>query len=66
MPDTIDDCVKKLRIRIGNGQEWMFLEDQTKPCDCKYMGESKVFYCRSKKVYFELKKDKRQLELPFE
>jgi hypothetical protein len=64
--DAIDDCVKKVRIRTSNGHEWMFLEDQGRPCSCKYLDEAKAFYCRSKRVYFALKEDKNQLKLPFE
>jgi hypothetical protein len=61
--EGIGACVKKVEVKKTNGVEWMLLEA---PCACKYSGETKVYYCRSKQVYFAVHPDdENQLELNF-
>jgi len=61
--ESLDCCVAKVKLRERNGVEWMLLDA---PCSCNYLGQAGVYYCRRRAVYFAVKEDKNQLELPFE
>jgi hypothetical protein len=61
--EFLEDCLKKIKIKKTNGQEWMLLSEEC--VACKYCGEVNIYYCRNKRVYFKHYKNDKQLMLPF-
>jgi len=58
----VEACLNKVKVKKTNGIEWMLLDA---PCLCKYSGETKIYYCRNKQVYFARHNNEDQLRLPF-
>jgi hypothetical protein len=62
-PINLEECLKKVKIKRINGDEWLFTD---KACEnCSYNGEVIIHYCRSRQVYLKQYINKNQLELPF-